>query len=202
MSRVFLFCAAFFCCTALFLFSGCNKSNPAGVSSPTELEGTWKGYMVGEPGISLELRMQGNVLIYKYEGQEMYRATFTIDTSVLPHHLDGTITSSRINGYVGKTSLGIYWLFHDTLLVAGTEPGDPVRPKSFAPSAQNVVMRLFRQAGSPVNSENHPPVFSTRRTQMTAAAQIGLTFRDTVAAADPDGDGGSLSFIDCPGSPD
>jgi uncharacterized protein (TIGR03067 family) len=146
LTRTRSFSACILCAAALSLFSlSCDDNNPAGTPSPTELEGKWSGVIVDEPGVSVGLEIHGNGMTYSYEGEEMYSGTFTLDKSVTPHRMDGVVTASQNSQYIGKTSLAIYQLSNDTLLLAGNEPGDPERPASFVPSGGTLVMRLVRQ---------------------------------------------------------
>lgn len=137
--------ASIFCFSFFPLFIACDDGNPAGTTAITELEGDWSGYMVDDPSVSVGLEIHGSGIVYNYEGQEMYRAVFTLDKSITPHRLDGVITASTYSQYVGKNTLGIYQLSNDSLLVAGNKPGDPDRPTSFTPEGETMVMRLIRQ---------------------------------------------------------
>jgi uncharacterized protein (TIGR03067 family) len=142
MTRAFF---SFLSCFSIFImFLGCAKENPAAPPAATELEGSWSGYLVNAPDLSVGLRIQGNGIIYTIGGQELYQATFTLNKSQTPYCLDAVITSSRNTQYVGKSSVGIYQLTNDTLLIAGNEPGNPLRPTSFTPSGQIAVMRVTR----------------------------------------------------------
>jgi uncharacterized protein (TIGR03067 family) len=145
LNRSMIIFTSLFCFPVFILFLACEDGNPAGASETTELEGDWSGYMVDDPSVSVGLEIHGSGVVYNYEGQEMYRAVFTLDKSITPHRLDGVITASTYSQYVGKNTLGIYQLSNDTLLVAGNKPGDPDRPTSFAPEGETMVMRLIRQ---------------------------------------------------------
>ena len=146
MTRTLSLSACIAVVTTLSFFSlSCDDGNPAGTPSPTEIEGNWSGVIVDEPDVSVVLEIHGNGMTYRYEGEEMYSGTFTLDKSVTPHRMDGVVTASQNSQYIGKTSLAIYQLSNDTLLLAGNEPGDPERPASFVPSGGTLVMRLVRQ---------------------------------------------------------
>jgi uncharacterized protein (TIGR03067 family) len=135
------------CAAVLSLFFlSCDNNNPAGTPSPTELEGNWSGYIEGNPGITVGLEIQGNIIIYTYEGTELYRGTITLNTSEAPKQMDAYITQAQNTVYVGTTSLAIYRLSGDTLTVAGNEPGNAQRPASFTASGGTVVMVLIKLA--------------------------------------------------------
>jgi uncharacterized protein (TIGR03067 family) len=144
MTRAILIFSFLSCFSFFVLFFSCTKGNPAAPAATTELEGSWSGYLVDAPDVSVGLRIQRNGIIYTFGGQELYQATFTLDKSQTPNHLDAVITSSRNTQYVGKSSVGIYQLIQDTLLIAGNEPGNSLRPTSFTPSGKIAVMRVTR----------------------------------------------------------
>ena len=121
--------------TCVFLLYGCgDKNNPASAGAPTELEGTWT-QTVG--GVTNTFVFHGNTFSAAF-GQATYTGTFSIDTSITPHHIDcrmTTVTPSG-SGYEGKTSLGIYLLSGNTFEFAGNEPGNTVRPTSFTSTSE------------------------------------------------------------------
>lgn len=137
-SKVFSLIAAVTC---VFLLYGCgDKNNPVSAGIPTELEGTWS-QTAG--GVTTTFTFRGSTFSATME-QTSYSGTFTIDTSVTPHHIDCYITASTTSGYVGKTSLGIYQLSGNTLEFAGNEPGNTVRPTSFASTLQTAYFVLTK----------------------------------------------------------
>jgi len=90
---------------------------------------------------------------------ESYEGTYFINSITDPNEIDILIQNAMLNidgemeeTFVGQTSLGIYQISSDTLIIAGNEPGSITRPIDFLPGENNEegyyhsrVFQLIRQ---------------------------------------------------------
>jgi uncharacterized protein (TIGR03067 family) len=141
------------CLATAFLsitFINCSNSTSTGPGAPaTELQGTWKGHTLADT-TTFTIIFTGNSFSYSLGSSTamaaFYSGTFTIDTVSNPKKMDALITQCSLKPqYVGKTSLCIYKISHDTLTYAGNEPGNPQRPASFQMDTATVVFIFKKQ---------------------------------------------------------
>jgi len=116
----------------LLCICGCDSSDSTDVTDQERLQGAWSGFEVGRESEKCTLTISETTMDFKGPSdQEWYKATFTLDESVNPKAGDITITDCPAPDYVGKVGMIIYKIEDSTLTIAGSEPGQPVRPSSF-----------------------------------------------------------------------
>jgi len=124
--------------TATVAFWGCGGSNATGPASGSELEGTWR---YTEPDWRLTFTFTGSNWTaveeewFKQDTTSTWTGTFTLNTTVVPKHIDLLCSSSPIPGEVGQTVLGIYALNSTAVActIATADFGDTARPIVFGP---------------------------------------------------------------------
>ena len=129
----------------LLCICGCDSSDSTDVSDQERLQGNWSGFEVGRDSDNCTLTISENTMDFKGPtAQEWYKATFTLDESVNPKTGDITITDCPAPDYVGKVGMIIYKIEGSTLTIAGSEPGQPVRPSSFDGAGETRVFVLTK----------------------------------------------------------
>jgi uncharacterized protein (TIGR03067 family) len=126
------------CCAAAVVAAGCATFSK---SDTTRMQGSWKGEVLGaEPKASCYFRIAGNRFEFNDSTTNVwYRGNFTLREKTTPRQFVATITSSSFTQYVGKTSMAIYKLDHGSLMISGSEPGDPNPPVAFdSPGAMSI----------------------------------------------------------------
>jgi|GEM_PF-5431870 uncharacterized protein (TIGR03067 family) len=111
---------------AAFLSTGCSSTNSPSNQAPstTEIEGTWSGTM----------SMGGNTTItftgssFSSTGSWVSTGTFSVATGASPKQVNITLAQCSTNpDYEGKTTLGVYALSGQSLVMAMGEPGTGAR---------------------------------------------------------------------------
>lgn len=98
------------------------------------LEGTWKGYEINRPDNQCQLMVSGNRIFFKgSHSMDWYKGTAKFDKSN-PAYVDVVITNTGVKQYLGKTSLALFKVEGDKMILVGGEPGVDPRPTSFVPS--------------------------------------------------------------------
>ena len=125
----------------LAILSGCSKSAAEKVS----VEGRWTGYDQARPAeqITLELRA-GHFTYWDAQTNQLGAGTYVVKGTGQPPQMDLTFVESMNPKYVGKVGLAIYQLQANELRIAGSEPGNTVRPADIAPS-QDVIAFTFKR---------------------------------------------------------
>ncbi len=129
-------------CIAVLTMNCDNGSPTSPAVVNTGLEGTWKGKALGDT-TTYFITFSENNFTFKSSAFSLltnaYTGTFSTDTNADPKQMDAHIAQCPINSqFIGKTSLCIYKISHDTLTYAGNEPGDMQRPNSFVYDATGI----------------------------------------------------------------
>ena len=102
-----------------------------------DIIGTWTGIEINNPRGGEWTFIFGVTSLEITGPSEYYIGTYTVDTSVTPHHLDFHITDCFIEGYIGTTALAIYEVNGDLARWSGSEPGKQIRPLTFEDASRN-----------------------------------------------------------------
>ena len=115
----------FFVLIFLLLFlSSCNRRS--------ELEGSWVGCEVRRPLIDWTLTIKGNQFSLVREDLNVwYKGFLSLNKNCRLKKIDLEVKNTAVQISNGKTSLGIYEVDGDILILKATEPGDHRRPLSF-----------------------------------------------------------------------
>jgi uncharacterized protein (TIGR03067 family) len=128
--------------------SGCNQNKNTPVSDWDKLQGTWVGTESGREGEVKVIYSDKTIEFQGANSQEWYKGTGVLIEDSTPSQADYTITECAMMNYVGKISKVIYKLEENTLVFAGSEPGNEMRPTSFVPSGGSRVFNLKRQSSN------------------------------------------------------
>jgi uncharacterized protein (TIGR03067 family) len=115
-----------------------------------KLQGTWTPTAAERKGQKLPLEnhslvIEGETLVIKQDGKQMFKGKFKLDPSKKPATIDLEIAEGP-EDYKGKVSQGIYVLDGDTLKWCNSEPGVADRPKEFATSDKaNHMLLVFKR---------------------------------------------------------
>ena len=109
-------------------------------STPLELEGTWIGYQAGGPNRDWTLTIEHNQFELVCKDLNMwFRGNLKLNNNCSRHKMDLIISASAARINKGTTSLGIYEIEADTLVIVASEPGNFQRPFSFDQTQTSVV---------------------------------------------------------------
>ncbi len=126
---------------AIFAFGCLNSSNTGTLGAATELEGKWSNDIQG-----MTFTFSGdNFSITSPNPSYWYKGTMELKTNKTPKQIDIKIKESAIPQYTGKTSLGIYKINGDKLILTLNEPGSPKRPQFFEETGGAMVFELTKQ---------------------------------------------------------
>ncbi len=123
--------------TGAVAFWGCGGSGSTGPSpGGTELEGTW---VFNDTLFRMTFTFEESnwTAVQEYWSDQdttfTWNGTFSLNTTVVPKHIDLLCSSSPDTNQIGKTSLGIYALntAATACSLAVTDFGDTVRPIDF-----------------------------------------------------------------------
>ena len=102
---------------------------PGACNTPVVLEGTWSGYEIGSPRRDCTLTIERNQFALVCESAGMwFRGNLRLNTNCNRKKMDLLISDSPISAYNGKTSLGIYEIEDESLILVTAEPGNSQRP--------------------------------------------------------------------------
>jgi uncharacterized protein (TIGR03067 family) len=138
MRKIALLSLAIFAALAASVYSADDKSDSA------TLQGKWKGEEIGGDAKGANyLTFTGKKFEFRgTDTNEWYKGTFTLKENTEPHQLLGTITECPAPEIVGKTSIVIYKLEHNTLTFTAHAPGNSDAPASFdAPETRRFVFK-------------------------------------------------------------
>lgn len=125
----------------VIVLMGCQNNNPATppAAGPTELEGIWTGYSDADtnnpdiPKPNLAYSFTNNNIVVSSDScskmdlpvcvVELYRGTFSVDTSASPKTLDIHITQSGFAKYQNKTIYAVYTKNANILAISANGPG-------------------------------------------------------------------------------
>ena len=117
---------------------------PAAKSSPTALEGAWKGRDVtpGQEG-SATLKFTGQTVEFHGATEDDWlKGTFTIHEDTTPKQWIGTVTDCPSADAIGKKCYAIYKLEDGTLTIGGYPIGTEEFPTAFdAPNLREFVFK-------------------------------------------------------------
>ena len=101
-------------------------------STPAELEGTWIGYEIGSPQQNWTMTIERNQfrLVCEYTVR-WYKGNLLLNNNCSRKKMDLRISATVAQNYHGKTSLAIYEIEDDSLILVTAEPGNMQRPFSF-----------------------------------------------------------------------
>lgn len=122
------------------LLVAADDATKAPQSSHDKVQGTWTIVTLEMPGKKEDpprgarLSFEGDKFIIRM-GPRAIRATFKIDDSKSPAHIDILVSKDDDSPYKGKTAHGIVEVEGDTLKWCSFEPGDAGRPKEFGAKA-------------------------------------------------------------------
>ena len=100
-------------------------------NTPAVLEGTWSGYEIGRSNRDWTLTIEHNHFALVCENGSMwFKGSLRLNTNCNRKKMDLLISDSPIQVYNGKTTLGIYEIENDSLILVTAEPGNRHRPFS------------------------------------------------------------------------
>jgi hypothetical protein len=98
----------------------------------SQLLGTWIGNEQGSDSIYWAAAFSCDTI--EFVGpDEFYRGAFVLDKNIDPFGIDYIITDSSNPANDGKTSLGIYEVINNQLIITFNPPDNPSRPITFDP---------------------------------------------------------------------
>ena len=109
-----------------------------------ELDGTWVGTADGGYG-EWTFKISGSKVEVKGPESESYVGTVKLNTKTNPKQADFKITECSMPEYVGETSLGIYKLEGNKLILVASEPGSMSRPYDLESGGQAMLFSLTRK---------------------------------------------------------
>lgn len=109
-----------------------------------ELDGTWVGTADGGYGEWTFTISEGKVEV-KGPESEYYSGTVTLNPKTNPKQADFKIHQCSQTEYVGETSLGIYKLAGNKLILAASEPGSMSRPYYLESGGEAMLFSLTRK---------------------------------------------------------
>ena len=108
----------------LMFLSACNRR--------TELEGSWVGCEVRRPLFDWELTINGNKFSLVRDDFNMwYKGFLRLNKNCRLKKIDLEVVDTAEQRSNGKTSLGIYDVYGETLTIIVNKPGEHLRPLSF-----------------------------------------------------------------------
>lgn len=123
----FLFVLVFL---SLFLIS-CNR--------PSDLEGSWIGCEIHRPILDWTLTIAGNQFsLVREDLNEWYKGFLKLNKNCRLKKIDLEVVDTAEQRSNGKTSLGIYEVYGETLTIIANKPGEPLRPQSFDEPGQSL----------------------------------------------------------------
>ena len=114
------------------------------VKKETELEGTWVGAADGGYG-KWTFTISGNKVRAEGPDSEYYTGTVKLNTSKNPKQADFKISKCSLPEYEGETSLGIYKLEGNKLILVVSEPGSKSRPYYLGSGSNVMLFSLTRK---------------------------------------------------------
>tara|TARA_Y100001970_G_scaffold251123_1_gene323563 strand:- start:931 stop:1389 length:459 start_codon:yes stop_codon:yes gene_type:complete len=122
----------------ILLIAGCENNSTQ--SNSLDIIGNWIGTEVNRDEFLIYMNFTDNIFFYSsiidQDTLETMEADYFINQNINPKQIDIIVKSAYINevlqnSYLSLTSLGIYEITLDTLILAVSEPGVTVRPINF-----------------------------------------------------------------------
>jgi len=110
-----------------------------------ELDGTWVGTADGDYGGQWTFVISKGKVEIKGPDSIFYSGTVTLNNKTNPRQADFKIYNCSQPDYVGETSLGIYKLNGNKLILVASEPGSMSRPAFFESGGGSMLFPLTRR---------------------------------------------------------
>jgi len=115
----------------LMFLSSCNRHS--------DLEGSWIGCEIHRPILDWTLTIVGNQFgLVREDLNVWYKGYLKLNKNCQLKKIDLEVVDTAEQRSNGKTSLGIYEVYGETLTIIANKPGEPLRPQSFDEPGQSL----------------------------------------------------------------